>query len=70
MGATETSISNPPPNHTSAGGFYNKHTCREVSPELDASLGEFGKLPATRGASNPGLTEPTSMFGFYHMPFR
>jgi hypothetical protein len=32
--------------------------------------GEFGKLPATRGASNPGLTEPASMFGFYHMPFR
>ena len=27
-----------------------------------ASLGEFGKLPATLGASNPGLTEPASMF--------
>ncbi len=42
---------------------YNKHTCREVSPGLDAprvayraKRGEFGKLPATRGASNPGLT--------------
>jgi hypothetical protein len=30
----------------------------------------YGKLPATRGASNPGLTEPASMFGFYHMLFR
>ena len=62
--------------------LYNKHTCREVSPGLDAprvavsfpnspsERGEFGKLPATRGASNPGLTEPASMFGFYHMPFR
>jgi hypothetical protein len=37
--------------------IYNKHTCREVSPGLE--------LPATRGASNPGLTEPASMFGFY-----
>jgi hypothetical protein len=26
------------------------------------SLGEFGKLPATLGVSNPGLTEPASMF--------
>jgi hypothetical protein len=26
------------------------------------SLSEFGKRPATRGASNPGLTEPASMF--------
>jgi hypothetical protein len=25
---------------------------------------------AARGASNPGLTVPASMFGFYHMPFR
>jgi hypothetical protein len=41
-------------------GKYNKHTCREVSLG-----GEFGKLPATRGASNSGLTEPASMFGFY-----
>ena len=47
------------------GGLYNKHTCREVSPGLDAP-----RVAATRGASNPGLTEPASMFGFYHMPFR
>ena len=50
-----------------------KHTCRFGEsgigrtsggwkfPEL-TSLGEFGKLPATRCASNPGLTEPASMF--------
>jgi hypothetical protein len=37
--------------------FYNKHTCREVSPGLDAP-------------SLAGLTEPATMFGFYHMPFR
>ncbi len=53
---------------------YNKPTCREVSPGLDAPrvgwLEVFGKLPATRGASNSGLTEPASMFGFYLMPFR
>ncbi len=35
-----------------------------------AKRGEFGKLPATRGASNLGLTEPASMFSFYPMPFR
>jgi hypothetical protein len=66
------------------GRFYNKHTvlAGSVSPGLDpprvagsfrthrAKRGEFGKLPAIRGASNPGLTEPASMFGFYHMPFR
>jgi hypothetical protein len=46
--------------YTPCIGKYNKHTCREVSPR-----GEFGKLPATRGASNSGLTEPASMFGFY-----
>jgi hypothetical protein len=52
-----------------SGKFYNKHTCREVSPGLDAPrvAGSFpnspsegrwvrGKLPATRDASNPGLT--------------
>jgi hypothetical protein len=42
----------------------------EVSRTYRAKRGGFGKLPATRGASNPGLTEPASMFGFYHMPFR
>jgi hypothetical protein len=59
------------------GEFYNKHTCREVSPGLDArgwldvsrtyraKRGDFGKLPATRCRSNPGLTEPENMFGFY-----
>jgi hypothetical protein len=30
-----------------------------------AKRGEFGKLPATRGAFNPGLTEPANTFGFY-----
>jgi hypothetical protein len=35
-----------------------------------AKRGGLEKLPATRGASNPGLTEPASMFGFYQMPFR
>jgi hypothetical protein len=53
-------------------GLYNKHTCREVSPGLDAPrvAGSFPNSPSERGASNPGLTEPASMFGFYHMPFR
>ena len=39
----------------------------EVSrTHVRAKRGEFGKLPATRGASNPELTEPASMFGFIH----
>jgi hypothetical protein len=42
----------------------------EISRTHQAKRGGFGKLPATRGASNPGLAEPASMFGFYHMPFR
>jgi hypothetical protein len=36
MAVAETSISNPPPKHTSEGWFYNKRTCREVRPGLDA----------------------------------
>ena len=35
---------------------------KEVSPGL--------KLPAILGASNPGLTEPASVFRFYLMPLR
>ena len=38
-----------------------------VSPRLDAPR-VAGRV--SRGASNLGLTEPASMFGFYHMPFR
>ena len=34
----------------------------EVSRTHLDSLGDFGKLPATLGASNPGLTLPASMF--------
>ena len=34
------------------------------------SFSMFYKLPATRGASNPGLTEPASVFRFYFMPLR
>ena len=30
----------------------------------------FGKLPATRSASNPRFTEPGSKLGFYLMSFR
>jgi hypothetical protein len=37
----------------------------EVSRTHRAKQGEFGKLPATQGASNPGLTKPASMVGFY-----
>ena len=38
----------PPPKHTSGGGFYNKHTCREVSPGLDAPrvAGSFANSPS------------------------
>ena len=55
-------------------GLYKEHTCREVSPGLDAprdraERGEFGKLPATQGASNPGLTS-LQVCRFYLMPLR
>jgi hypothetical protein len=57
-----------------AGRWVRDWTLRgwlEVSRTHRAKRGEFGdKLPAKRGACNPGLTEPGSMFGFYHMPFR
>jgi hypothetical protein len=63
--------------------FYNKHTCREVSPGLDAPPSLAGSFPNSPSEarwvretsshpkwSNHGLTEPATMFGFYHMPFR
>jgi hypothetical protein len=40
--------------------FY--YALLDVSPTHLASLGEFWKLPAILGASNPGLTEPASIF--------
>jgi hypothetical protein len=61
----------------STSSSYITKSCREVTQGLDAprvagsfpnlpsKVGKFGKLPATLGASNPGLTEPASMFGFY-----
>jgi hypothetical protein len=68
MVAAKTSISNPPPKHTSAGGFYNKHTCWFGESGIGRTSGGW-KFPELT-ERNPGLTESASMFGFYHMPFR
>ena len=68
MAAAETSISNPPPKHTSEGWFYNKRTCREVSPGLDAPR-VAGSFPNSSWSEERYVQyrtpEPTSMFGFY-----
>ncbi len=37
-------------------------------PRLRGTEGGCRNLPVTRGASNPRLTEPASMFSFHSMP--
>ena len=48
--------------------MYNTDTGELVTSHIVLKQTYFvAKLPATRGASKPGLTESASMFGFYRI---